>query len=463
MGLKYNKNDGQLLSSALTHNLEIADQIVEDVQEGVNHLLSMIGDPFGGLEGQAYHAAGTLFQEIVKPTLSKLKEATEDIKDELRTFDYERSNFNTFPDPVYDMDDIVEHLEIKKQQKATVDFQMNLFNNQLANSIAKKAMEDFIYEGQRLQSVANHYEDEIKELEAKKRILEEFSSATASLFQESLHTFQNAMNGAKALKTGSFDSQGNFSMSSSSDLSWYKKITGKDISRDLLHEPSHLTASDIEEQIIAGMNAQTKAQLEQIALATGLTLAEVIALYAKASKTMAVKGGEVIHNVWDFISGEFGKLSPENRVKDGDVIKTIVYYTNQGNLKVIYDETQNIVLATSGGSFMDNLANFNGISGNTEDSKGLEYVNADETKVVNSISKGHLDNFSYIETRKNAADNWLSAMSFKDSYHSEEQSIMTGQEYLDKVAKEKEKKRQEEAIKAQQRISGGGNPATLGS
>ncbi len=40
---------------------------------------------------------------------------------------------------------------------------------------------------------------------------------------------------------------------------------------------------------------------------------------------------------------------------------------------------------------------------------------------------------------------------------------MTGQEYLDKVAKEKEKKRQEEAIKAQQKISGGGNSATLGS
>ncbi len=80
-------------------------------------------------------------------------------------------------------------------------------------------------------------------------------------------------------------------------------------------------------------------------------------------------------------------------------------------------EMQNIVLATSGGSFMDNLANFNG---STEDSKGFEYVNADETKVVNSISKGHLDNFSYIETRKNAADNLLSAMSFKDSYHSEE-------------------------------------------
>lgn len=355
MGLKYNKNDGQLLSSALTHNLEIADQIVEDVQEGVDHLLSMIDDPFGGLEGQAYHAAGTLFQEIVKPTLSKLKEATQEIKRELTTFDNERHAFGRYPDPVYDMDDIVEHLEIKKQQKATVDFQMNLFNNQLANSIAKKAMEDFIYEGQRLQSVANHYEDEIKELEAKKRILEEFSSATASLFQNSLHTFQNAMNGAKALKTGSFDSHGNFSMSSSSDLSWYKKITGKDISRDLLHEPSRLTASDIEEQEVANMNAETKKELIQIALATGLTLAQVIALYGKASKDMAVQGGKGAQNLWKKISGAFSYIDFRqktdwntfgNRISNG----AGVYFKkdNKNQFTYVLDASQVTEIITNG-------------------------------------------------------------------------------------------------------------------
>lgn len=460
--MKYNKNDGQLLSSALTHNLEIADQIVEDVQDGVDHLLSMIDDPFGGLQGQAYHAAGTLFQEIVKPALSKLKEATTAIKGELTTFDNERDAFDQYPDPIYDMDDLKEHLEIKKQQKATVDFQMNMFNDLLVTSIAKNAIEDFVFESKRLQSVADHYEHELEEIEAKIRILEEFSWKTGHLFQESLHTFQNAMNGAKALKTGSFDSQGNFSMSSNSDLSWYKKMTGKDIRRDLLHEPSHLTVSDIEEQEVANMNAETKAQLEQIALATGLTLAQVIAMYAKASKTMAVKGGEVIHNVWDFISGEFGKLSPENRVKDGDVIKTIIYYTNQGNLKVIYNETQNVILATSGGSFMDNLANFNGISGTNEKPKGVEYVGGDESN-INDLQKKQGENFNKIDYKISAANSLLDAFEFKNSYHSEEQSSMTGKEYLDKLAKEKEKKRQEEAIKAQQKISGGGNPASLGS
>ncbi len=456
MGLKYNKNDGQLLSSALKHNLEIADQIVEDVQEGVDHLLSMIDDPFGPLEGQAYHAAASLFQEIVKPTLSKLKEATNEIKGELTTFDNARRNFDQFPDPVYDMDDLKEHLEIKKQQKATVDFQMNLFNNQLANAIAKKAVEDFVYEGQRLQSVANHYEQEIQEIEAKIRILEEFSSETASLFQESLHTFQNAMNGAKALKTGSFDSKGNFSMSSNSDLSWYKKITGKDISRDLLHEPSHLTASDIEEQEIAKMNAETKAQLEQIALATGLTLAEVSAFYAKASKTMAVKGGEAIHNVWDFISGEFEKLSPENRVQDGDVIKTIIYYTNSGELKVVYNETQNVVLSF-GGSLMANMNKFNG----TNADSGVEYVAPQEQS--QGWKKGQEKQAEKGQMTLDILDSLTTAKDFVNSYQSEEKERISGKEYLDNLAKEKEKQRREEAIKAQQKISGGGNPASLGS
>ena len=48
--MKYTKNDGQLLSSALKHNLKIANQIVEDVQGGVNHLLNLLES--GALSGK---------------------------------------------------------------------------------------------------------------------------------------------------------------------------------------------------------------------------------------------------------------------------------------------------------------------------------------------------------------------------------------------------------------------------
>ncbi|MBL3715723.1 hypothetical protein AALM99_03900 [Lactococcus muris] len=63
----------------------------------------------------------------------------------------------------------------------------------------------------------------------------------------------------------------------------------------------------------------------------------------------------------------------------------------------------------------------------------------------------------------NKVDNLFSAMEFKNSYRTEEKESQTGKEYLDKRAKEREKKRREDTIKAQQKISGGGNPATLGS
>ncbi len=459
--MKYTKNDGQLLSSALKHNLEIANQIVEDVQGGVNHLLNQLES--GALSGQAYHAATTLFKEIVKPALQKLKESTRTIKAELQTFDQARCQFDIYPDPVYDEEVYERLLELKRQQKARVDLQLDMFNSLLVTALAKEAVKDFVYEGQRLQSVSAHYEQEIQELENKLRILHDFSSATAGLFQESLQAFQSALHGARALSWGSFDSRGRFSMPSDVDLSWYKKMTGKSISKSLLHAPKHIKLSEIEMAKVSQMNAKTQARLKRLAKQTGLTLAEAMALYIEASKTVLTKTGEGAGNVWDFISKEFGKLNPENRVKDGDIIKTIVYYTNQGNLKVVYDETQDIVLSTSGGSFMDNLASFNGVSGSGEEARGLEYVNADETKGVNSISRKQLDVFTYIETRKNAADNVLSAIAFENSYHSEEQEVMTGKEYLNKVAKEKEKRRREEAIKAQQRISGGGNPASLGS
>jgi len=467
VGLKYNKNDGELLSSALTHNLEIADQIVEDVQDGVDHLLSMIDDPFGGLQGQAYHAAGTLFQEIVKPALSKLKEATTDIKGELTTFDNERDAFDQYPDPIYDMDDLKEHLEIKKQQKATVDFQMNMFNDLLVTSIAKNAIEDFVFESKRLQSVADHYEHELEEIEAKIRILEEFSWKTGHLFQNSLHTFQNAMNGAKALKTGSFDSQGNFSMSSSSDLSWYKKMTGKDIRRDLLHEPNHLTASDIEEQEVANMNAKTKAQLEQIALATGLTLAQVIAMYAKASKTMAIKGGEVIHNIWDFISGEFNKTKHNNHISDTDIIKTITTSyvdpssgVQHGVAFVINETTGEIISQKSwglNGEIQNIIFKFGGPQiKKTSEKYAIKSPSIQKLQKYQSNSKGQgmgLIELGKVFDRAKSINASLSMSEVNSTGKEYQESLKKAEE---EMRRKKEQQERERHIKEMQNISNGG-------
>ena len=132
-------------------------------------------------------------------------------------------------------------------------------------------------------------------------------------------------------------------------------MTGKDIRRDLLHEPSHLTASDIEEQEVANMNAETKNELIKIALATGLTLAQVIALYGKASKDMAIQGGKGAQNLWQHISGAFSHIDFRkktdwntfgNRMANG----AGVYFKkdNKNHFTYVIDASQVTELITNG-------------------------------------------------------------------------------------------------------------------
>lgn len=232
MGLKYSKSDGQLLTSALEHNLSVADQIVSDLQEGVSRLTTALDS--GDLSGKAYHAANTLFKSIIEPTLSKLKSATGDVKSDLGQFKSAISAFDHFNDPIYDKDEITHALEIKRQQKATVENQIRFFNDTLMTGIAKDAVENLFFEGKQLESVLAHYEQEIKKLEDKLRILEETSWQTSSLFQDSLTVFQDALKGAKVLRKGSFDAQGNFKVSSSSDMSWYKQMMGQELDSSLV-------------------------------------------------------------------------------------------------------------------------------------------------------------------------------------------------------------------------------------
>ena len=232
MGLKYSKTDGQLLTSALEHNLSTADQIVSDLQEGVSRLTTLLDN--GELSGKAYHAASTLFKSIIEPTLSKLKNATGDVKKDLGQFKSAISAFDHFNDSIYDKDEITHALEIKRQQLATVENQIRFFNDMMVTGIAKNAIENLVFEGKQLESVQSHYQQEIKKLEDMLRILEETSWQTSSLFQDSLIVFQDALQGAKVLRKGNFDSNGNFKIPSNSDMSWYKQMMGQKLSSSLV-------------------------------------------------------------------------------------------------------------------------------------------------------------------------------------------------------------------------------------
>ena len=236
MGLKYNKNDGQLFISAMNHNVSSANEIVSRLKEGSEHLISMVNGGSSQLSGSAYHAVGTLFTSLVNPVLSKLESATEDIKNDIQVFQSQSSAFNVFNDTIYEEDRLNQLKEIKRQQQATVVTQIGMFNNCLLGDLAKNIAEELFYEGKRLENAAEHYENELKEIEDKLRVLHEFSSSTSHLFQDSLTVFQSAMQGVKALNQGRFDSNGNFSMPSGSDMSWYKTLTNQKLDSALVSD-----------------------------------------------------------------------------------------------------------------------------------------------------------------------------------------------------------------------------------
>ncbi|MBK0083566.1 hypothetical protein IAE51_06560 [Lactococcus sp. S64] len=236
MGLKYNKNDGQLFISAMNHNVSSANEIVSRLKAGSDHLISMVNGGSAQLSGKAYNAVGTLFTSLVQPVLSKLESATEDIKNDIQVFQSQSFAFNAFNDTIYDEERLNHLKEIKQQQQATVLIQIGMFNNTLLGDLAKNVTEELIYEGKRLENVAEHYANEIKEIDDKLRILHEFSSSTSHLFQESLIVFQSAMQGVKSLNQGRFDSNGNFSMPAGSDMSWYKTLTNQKLDSALVSD-----------------------------------------------------------------------------------------------------------------------------------------------------------------------------------------------------------------------------------
>lgn len=342
MGLKYTKADGESLVSALTANVSSAEEIINDLQEGVDHLLSVVGEPFNfsGLSGQAYQAARTLFQEVIVPILSELKSATETIKSESTTYQNSIKAFDRYPDAVYDKDEFERLLEIKRQQKALTENHINIFMQALNTAVAKTATENLIFQGKGLESVVNHYEQEIRELEEKKQILEEVESQTSSLFEHSLQDFKQALQGAKALKQGSFDSKGNFTFNKNQDMSWYKKLTGKDVSDSLISKKDdEITLKDLLEGNVSKENQETLEQLKSIAKATGMKIEDVWSMFYKYGKTEFDKAKDAVG---------------EHKVSDDDIIKTYTFtYVDstsnvQHGMTIVRDETTGQVLSQKG-------------------------------------------------------------------------------------------------------------------
>ncbi|AWN64887.1 hypothetical protein LL14B4_01250 [Lactococcus lactis subsp. lactis] len=432
MGLKYTKADGESLVSALTTNVSSAEEIINDLQEGVNHLTSQLDNPSSGLSGKAYHAANTLFKQIVVPTLSELKSATTTIQSELSTYSSAIKAFDRYPDAVYDKDEFERLLNIKRQQKALTENHINIFMQALSTALSKTATENLIFEGKGLESVVNHYENEIRELEEKKQILEEVESQTSSLFEHSLQDFKQALQGAKALKQGSFDSKGNFTFNKNQDMSWYKKLTGKDVSDSLISKKDdEITLKDLMEGNVSKENQETLEQLKSIAKATGMKIADVWNMFYKYGKS------------------EYDKTKISKDISENDrIVVYNVSYGPKGNptngLIVVVNETTKQIISQSGGN-------------------PLESFDDSESDVLSYFPKefepdGSIPRPAPAERAASVGGSISKAAGIYNT-KSNYKVVMNGKEYIEQKKAQEERRKLEEKIRQQQTI----NPNRQGS
>lgn len=158
---------------------------------------------------------------------------------------------------------------------------------------------------------------------------------------------------------------------------------------------------------------------------------------AKASKKMAIKGGEAIHNVWDFISGEFGKLSPENRISATDKISTVVVSYDYGGATysvayVINETTNQLIKQISGNSYIPLTSYFGGSSPLVDDGT-LE----DRILLIRRIQTALGISYS-------------SAAEVYDTMKSTVSTTFSGEEYLQKFELEKLEAQKEAERRAQE-------------
>lgn len=431
MGLKYTKSEGESLVSALTANVAIAEEIINDLQEGVDHLLSVVGEPFNfsGLSGQAYQAARTLFQEVVVPTLTELKKATITIQSELSTYSLAIKSFDRFSDPVYDKEEFNRTLDIKRQQKALTENHISIFMSALNTAVSKTATKNLIFEGKGLESVVSHYDKEIQDLEDKIQILEEAESQTSSLFEHSLEDFHNALQGAKALKQGSFDSKGNFTFNKNQDMNWYKKLTGKTVDDSLISKKDdEITLQDLLEGNVSKENQETLEQLKSIAKATGMKIEDVWNMFYKYGKTEFDKAKNAVG---------------AHKVSDDDIIKIYnVSYGPRGNptngLIVVINETTGEIISQSGGNPIESLGD-------------------SESDILSYFPKqlepnGTIPKFTIAEGASYVGGSIGKASGIYEST-SHYSTTMSGKDYLNEQKEQSKRKKLEEEIKKQQTIN----------
>lgn len=217
MGIKFSSTDSVNLITALTNNVEIANQITDRLSSGCDHLINSLNS--GELQGAAYTVAKGLFSELIIPSIKKLQVSIDDIDAEIKSYKSAHSVVEEYD--ILDMEDLQKQLNIKYEQLHAIEEQLGrnkdffnqvgaLFSGKLGNLYAQN------YELERVKEQINWGIDDIK---TKINKLEWFISDTSKYFSDSLQVLSLAIKGAMELGKITVDSNGNH-YTNGADMNW---------------------------------------------------------------------------------------------------------------------------------------------------------------------------------------------------------------------------------------------------
>ncbi len=228
-----------------------------------------------------------------------------------------------------------------------------------------------------------------------------------------------------------------------------------------------ITVSDIEMGKISGVNKESVAVFKRIAKAAGLSILDIIAFYVKSQKEGLVKAEELGKNAWEYIEGEYAKVTHDVHVSDSDIIKTItVTYVDpssktQHGITIVINETTGEIVSEKGwgtaGEFYAILSKY-GSSIPQNATKRFGEKNNTISAIQNNSKTSTIIGNGFSEMVKNI----VKADGINKSTNTVEK-IISGKEYQEALKKaeeelkrKKEQQEREQHIKDMQNISNGG-------
>jgi hypothetical protein len=224
MSIRFSTADSANLIATLNNNIAIANEIINRLARGANHLIASLDS--GELQGAAYTAGRGLFAELIIPAIKQLQAAVDDIKIELTSYEYAHSVVAAYD--TLDMDDLLEQLRIKERQIKEVQYKINntqTFIDQVGPFFQAWSYTPFEkpYE---LEQTKARLEAEQHEINTKIEKLKWFVEDVNKYFTDSLEVLRFAIKGAVELNSITVDGLGNYYVPAHLSVDTLRAIAG---------------------------------------------------------------------------------------------------------------------------------------------------------------------------------------------------------------------------------------------